>query len=129
MKYGEYVELCLAIAGYHPATLAATGGPTYDYWLLEGLLSFGDDYLAAWVGERFLLDRPAAPGLEVAFGGPSAQGLRTQDLTLPGRLEAAVDASLVPVVCDPSRLRVMFAVDVSGQGKDGNGAAVTQQVL
>jgi hypothetical protein len=37
-------------------------------------------------------------------------------------LEAAVDASLVPVVCDPSRLRVMFTVDVSGQGKDGNGA-------
>lgn len=32
-------ELCLAIAGYHPATLAPTGGPTYDYWLLEGLLS------------------------------------------------------------------------------------------
>jgi phage replication-related protein YjqB (UPF0714/DUF867 family) len=32
-------ELCLAIAGYHPATLAATGGPTYDYWMLEGLLS------------------------------------------------------------------------------------------
>lgn len=32
-------ELCLAIAGYHPATLVATGGPTYDYWLLEGLLS------------------------------------------------------------------------------------------
>jgi subfamily B ATP-binding cassette protein MsbA len=24
--------------------------------LVEGLLSFGDDYLAAWVGERFLLD-------------------------------------------------------------------------
>lgn len=38
-------------------------------------------------------------------------------------LEAAVDASLVPVVCDPSRLRVMFTVDMSGQGKDGNGAA------
>jgi hypothetical protein len=37
-------------------------------------------------------------------------------------LEAAVDASLVPVVCDPSRLNVMFTVDASGQGKDGNGA-------
>lgn len=32
-------ELCLAIAGYHPASLAQTGGPTYDYWMLEGLLS------------------------------------------------------------------------------------------
>lgn len=38
-------ELCLAIAGYHPATLAPTGGPTYDYWLLEGLLSTNNDDL------------------------------------------------------------------------------------
>ena len=38
-------------------------------------------------------------------------------------LEAAVDASLVPIVCDPSQLNVLFTVDVSGQGKDGNGAA------
>jgi phage replication-related protein YjqB (UPF0714/DUF867 family) len=32
-------ELCLAIAGYHPATLAVTPGTgiTYDYWLFEGL--------------------------------------------------------------------------------------------
>ena len=37
-------------------------------------------------------------------------------------LEAAVDASLVPIVCDPSQILVMFAVDTSGQGKDGNGA-------
>jgi phage replication-related protein YjqB (UPF0714/DUF867 family) len=29
-------ELCLAVAGYHPATLAATP-PTYDYWMFEGL--------------------------------------------------------------------------------------------
>lgn len=34
-------ELCLAIAGYHPATLAVTptGGPVYDYWMFEGLRS------------------------------------------------------------------------------------------
>ncbi len=37
-------------------------------------------------------------------------------------LEAAVDASLVPIVCDPSQILVMFAVDASGQAKDGNGA-------
>lgn len=37
-------------------------------------------------------------------------------------LEAAVDASLVPIVCDPSQLLVMFAVDASGAAKDGNGA-------
>jgi phage replication-related protein YjqB (UPF0714/DUF867 family) len=32
-------ELCLAIAGYHPATLAVIPGTgvTYDYWMFEGL--------------------------------------------------------------------------------------------
>ena len=32
-------ELCLAVAGYHPATLAVTpgAGVTYDYWMFEGL--------------------------------------------------------------------------------------------
>ncbi len=32
-------ELCLAIAGYQPATLAVTPGTgvTYDYWMFEGL--------------------------------------------------------------------------------------------
>jgi phage replication-related protein YjqB (UPF0714/DUF867 family) len=32
-------ELCLAVAGYHPASLAVTpaGGVTYDYWMFEGL--------------------------------------------------------------------------------------------
>jgi phage replication-related protein YjqB (UPF0714/DUF867 family) len=34
-------ELCLAIAGRHPATLdpLAAGGPVYDYWMFEGLRS------------------------------------------------------------------------------------------
>ncbi|MGW6742902.1 poly-gamma-glutamate hydrolase family protein [Streptomyces sp. NPDC055025] len=37
-------ELCLAIAGYHPATFAVTpaGGPVYDYWMFEGLKSTGN---------------------------------------------------------------------------------------
>lgn len=32
-------ELCLAVAGYHPASLAAdpADGPRYDYWMFEGL--------------------------------------------------------------------------------------------
>lgn len=29
-------ELCLAIAGYHPATFAPSS-PTYDYWMFEGI--------------------------------------------------------------------------------------------
>jgi phage replication-related protein YjqB (UPF0714/DUF867 family) len=34
-------ELCLAVAGYHPATLPQTppAGVTYDYWMFEGVRS------------------------------------------------------------------------------------------
>ncbi|MEV1050015.1 poly-gamma-glutamate hydrolase family protein [Streptomyces sp. NPDC049887] len=41
---GGTSELCLAIAGYHPATLVASpaGGPAYDYWMFEGLASSGN---------------------------------------------------------------------------------------
>jgi phage replication-related protein YjqB (UPF0714/DUF867 family) len=37
-------ELCLAVAGYHPATLEVTppGGPVYDYWMFEGLRLAGN---------------------------------------------------------------------------------------
>lgn len=38
-------ELCLAIAGYHPADLAPTDGPLHDYWMFEGLLSSGNGRL------------------------------------------------------------------------------------
>ena len=36
-------ELCLAVAGDHPATLEVTppGGVTYDYWMFEGLRASG----------------------------------------------------------------------------------------
>ncbi len=64
----------------------------------------------------FAADGYAADTVALGQGGVEAAAYSAA-------LEAAVDASLVPVVCDPSRLRVMFAVDVSGQGKDGNGAA------
>lgn len=44
---GGTSELCLAIAGYHPASLAATppAGPTYDYWMFEGIRSSGNGEL------------------------------------------------------------------------------------
>ncbi|GAA0621718.1 poly-gamma-glutamate hydrolase family protein [Kribbella sandramycini] len=34
-------ELCLAIAGYHPADLTPSG-PLHDYWMFEGLLASGN---------------------------------------------------------------------------------------
>ncbi|MFI2611730.1 poly-gamma-glutamate hydrolase family protein [Kitasatospora sp. NPDC018619] len=40
-------ELCLAVAGYHPADLAPTpaAGPTHDFWLFEGLRSANNSEL------------------------------------------------------------------------------------
>lgn len=40
-------ELCLAVAGYHPATLEVTpsGGVTYDYWMFEGIRSSDNSQL------------------------------------------------------------------------------------
>jgi hypothetical protein len=40
-------ELCLAIAGYHPATLAVPPGTgvTYDYWMFEGLRAANNSQL------------------------------------------------------------------------------------
>ncbi|MDM4718834.1 poly-gamma-glutamate hydrolase family protein [Micromonospora sp. WMMA1363] len=40
-------ELCLAVAGYHPATSTPieTTAPLYDYWLFEGLRSSGNGEL------------------------------------------------------------------------------------
>lgn len=37
-------ELCLAVAGYHPATLAASGA-VHDYWMFEGLRASGNSAL------------------------------------------------------------------------------------
>lgn len=40
-------ELCLAIAGYHPAALTPTpaDGPLHDYWMFEGLRRIGNGEL------------------------------------------------------------------------------------
>ncbi|MET9032179.1 poly-gamma-glutamate hydrolase family protein [Streptomyces mirabilis] len=44
---GGTSELCLAIAGYHPADLAPTpvAGPVHDFWMFEGLMSSGNGAL------------------------------------------------------------------------------------
>src|SRR5258708_29061474 len=40
-------ELCLAVAGYHPASLPQipAAGVTYDYWIFEGLRDSGNPEL------------------------------------------------------------------------------------
>ncbi|MGP9021473.1 poly-gamma-glutamate hydrolase family protein [Streptomyces sp. BR1] len=42
---GGTSELCLGIAGYDPATLAAKGGPAYDYWMFEAIRSSNNSEL------------------------------------------------------------------------------------
>ncbi|MFC5884982.1 poly-gamma-glutamate hydrolase family protein [Kitasatospora sp. CM 4170] len=44
---GGTSELCLAIAGYHPADLAPTptAGPVHDFWMFEGMRSSGNSAL------------------------------------------------------------------------------------
>ncbi|MEV6977265.1 poly-gamma-glutamate hydrolase family protein [Kitasatospora sp. NPDC093806] len=44
---GGTSELCLAIAGYHPADLAPTpaAGPVHDFWMFEGMRSSGNSSL------------------------------------------------------------------------------------
>ncbi|MEV7025774.1 poly-gamma-glutamate hydrolase family protein [Kitasatospora sp. NPDC093558] len=44
---GGTSELCLAVAGYHPADLAPTpaAGPVHDFWMFEGLRSSNNSAL------------------------------------------------------------------------------------
>ena len=93
--------------------------------------AFGDDdRVAAFrtvVGTVFAVLDPTSgdPGFDRTTSNASdtALALAGVDATAyRAALDAAVDASLVPVVCDPSQVNVLFTVDASGQGKDGNGA-------
>jgi hypothetical protein len=65
------------------------------------------------------------PSLDATGAGADPDALAaagSSAATYDAALNAAVDAALVPIVCDPSQINVLFAVDMSGQGKDGNGA-------
>jgi phage replication-related protein YjqB (UPF0714/DUF867 family) len=62
-------ELCLAVAGHHPATLAATP-PVYDYWMFEGLRPSNNDELHVTSSH---CDDPVA--LSVCGGALHAVGL------------------------------------------------------
>ncbi len=82
----------------------------------------------ALVGDVFAVLDPTSgdPGFDRSSAGADAGALGTagvEPAAYAAALEAAVDAALVPIVCDPSQVNVLFAVDASGQAKDGNGAA------
>jgi hypothetical protein len=111
------------------ASLSSTPPATLEQVLAKAR---GDDSAVAAfqriVGDIIAVMDPASqsgPALDPTSSSADDEALGIAGVD-PGQyaaaLEAAVDASLVPIVCDPSQILVMFAVDVSGQGKDGNGA-------
>ncbi|BEL06532.1 hypothetical protein Q0Z83_047230 [Actinoplanes sichuanensis] len=80
-------ELCLAVAGYHPAG-GATGGPVYDYWMFEGLLSTGNGKLHVTSSH---CDDPAA--LATVAGSRRAvslHGCRPEEAGLPADTAAVL---------------------------------------
>ena len=120
-------ELCLAVAGYHPAT-AVTDGPSYDYWMFEGLRASNngalhvtsthcDDpvALALAAGARRAVSLHGCGTAEVGLpDGTAAVLVGGRDATLRQRLLdgdaaagiAALDAATVPAVAgeDPANI-------------------------
>ena len=76
-------ELCLAVAGYHPATLEVTppGGVTHDYWMFEGLR--GRDNDALHVTSTGCNDRVARSLCAGSLNALSLHGFRPQSVGLP----------------------------------------------
>lgn len=92
---GGTSELCLAIAGYHPATLAATpaDGPAHDYWMFEGIASAdnGDLHVTSTNNDDRVALSMAAGSLNVL----SLHGCRKEQAGTPaGKPEAVVVGGL-----------------------------------
>lgn len=107
-------ELCLAVAGYHPADLSPVpaGGPIYDYWMFEGIRSTDNGELhvtsthcddpVGWSlarGARRAVSlhgcTTAQAGLPANAGAVLVGGL---DTALKGALLAAYAAAGIPAI-------------------------------
>lgn len=83
-------ELCLAIAGYHPADLAPApaGGPVYDYWTFEGIRSTNNGELHVTSTH---CDDPVGRSLAAgARHAVSVHGCTTTQAGLPGGTAAVL---------------------------------------
>ncbi|WP_369382533.1 poly-gamma-glutamate hydrolase family protein [Streptomyces sp. cg36] len=83
-------ELCLGIAGYHPATLAPVdkSAPLYDYWMLEGLLSKDNVQLHVTAENN---DDPVARSIAAASANViSVHGCTTDSAKLPAGTKAVI---------------------------------------
>ncbi|MFI6820862.1 poly-gamma-glutamate hydrolase family protein [Micromonospora sp. NPDC050187] len=91
-------ELCLAVAGYHPATLAPTGEGAlcYDYWIFEGLRSSDNGELhVTSTGCDDPQARSLCGGAEFAL---SLHGCRPDQVDLPDTGQAVVIGGLDTVL-------------------------------
>ncbi|MEV6632033.1 poly-gamma-glutamate hydrolase family protein [Actinoplanes sp. NPDC051470] len=84
-------ELGLAVAGYHPATMAATA-PAHDYWMFEGLRRSGNSELHVTATH---CDDPVAVLLAAgATRVVSLHGCTTQQAGLPANTQAVLVGGL-----------------------------------
>jgi phage replication-related protein YjqB (UPF0714/DUF867 family) len=116
-------ELCLAVAGYHPAGLDATpaGGATFDYWMFEGLRREGN-------GELHVTSTGCDDGVAVslAAGALNVLGLHgctTARAELPDGTEAVLvggcNATLRQHLLDELAAAGLTGVDAAGHASLG----------
>ncbi|MEW5852748.1 MAG: Ig-like domain-containing protein [Myxococcota bacterium] len=117
-----------AYAGTARSGLAGTPPTVGNKVLQNGRDTANPDVAAYHDVLRAILDASNPNGGQSAFadvgGDPTDDALAAASIERERYEELrqkAVDAVGVPVICDQSRVRVMFSVDVSGQGLDGNG--------
>jgi len=118
-------ELCLAVAGYHPANFPITppAGVTYDYWMFEGIREGGNaDLHVTSTG----CDDPVAVSLcGGALGALSLHGFKPENAHPPLPPDRQVvligggDDLLRPLLLDALCAAHLPAEDTGGQGEIG----------
>jgi phage replication-related protein YjqB (UPF0714/DUF867 family) len=111
-------ELCLAIAGYHPATLLVPPGTgiTYDYWMFEGLRASSNSQLH--VTSTNCDDHVALSLCGGALNVLALHGCGTVDAGLPDDAEVALVGGLNPALkqhlLDELAAADLTAIDAAG---------------
>jgi len=111
-------ELCLAIAGYPPATLAVTPGTgiTHDYWMFEGLRTA--DNSALHVTSTHCDDGVALSLCAGALNTLALHGCSTAQAGLPDDAEAVLvggrNATLKQYLLDEFAVVKLHAIDAAG---------------
>ena len=118
-------ELCLAVAGYHPAALPQTppAGVTYDYWMFEGLRELGNAELhvtSTGCDDEIALSLCGGALHAVALHGFRPDPGDDTDVLVGGATKG-VDGSLRQSMLDALNEAGFKAVDANGDGElDGD---------